>query len=254
MKFNLHINQKAISESGLKLDIYDACILDFIHSFFNSPKIQKKMFKNKVFGWYKYSYIAEELPLLDLKKDTVYRRIKEMINMGLLETHPDNQSEGKSFFHQTEKLLAFYFDPTDGNPTPPRMEIRTPTDAHPYHYNINDNTISLINIKDCDLFLEFIETFNNIRKSKFKPLDKLRPVFAKRLKTYSKEDILHALTNAMSMQYHIDNKFNDLTPEFLLREEKLEKYLNYNSKKESQVKEAPTPVVIDHRNRPLKAR
>lgn len=127
-------------------------------------------------------------------------------------------------------------------------------EVNPKNNNIIKNNISLFNNKDCDLFFEFIETFNKIRKAKFKPLDKLRPVFAKRLKHYSKEDILHALTNAMGTQHHIDNKFNDLTPEFILREDKLEKYINYNSKKESQVKEAPTPAIIDHRNRPLKAR
>lgn len=104
----------------------------------------------------------------------------------------------------------------------------------------NDNTdntttnTSLFNNKeddgDCSVF--FIKGFKEIRGGKFQLIGKAKTAFKARLKEgYSYKDILTALKNAMQDEYHIENNFNHLTPEFITRADKLEKYLNHKPKK-----------------------
>jgi hypothetical protein len=93
---------------------------------------------------------------------------------------------------------------------------------------------SLFNNKEDDLFSEFIKEFNVIRKSGFHPIQKVKVAFKSRLKTHTKEQIIQALKNAMRDNYHIENQFNHLTPEFITRPDKLEMYLNYKPKVETK--------------------
>ena len=54
---------------------------------------------------------------------------------------------------------------------------------------------------------------------------------------YSKQDILDAVSNAVKSDYHKENNFKYLTPEFFSRSETLDKYSNVNNKqKENNVK------------------
>lgn len=198
-------------------------------------------FNNKCFA--SNEYFAR---LYDISEIQISRLISQLVSQHHIVTLMENTAKG------SQRIIKLGLNINDK--TPINKNVKGGLNKNVKHNIHSTNNNSLFENKECDLFSEFIETFNKIRKSNFKPLEKLRKVFAQRIKHYSKDDILHALTNAMGTQHHIDNKFNDLTPEFILREDKLEKYINYNSKKESQVKEAPAPAVIDHRNRPLKAR
>jgi hypothetical protein len=100
--------------------------------------------------------------------------------------------------------------------------------------NKEEDTSLFTNKEDnVDSFVIFIKEFNKIRQTKYQPIDKVKAAFRKRLKTHSSKEILRALENAMKDQYHIDNQFNQLTPEFITRADKLEKYLNYQVKKEN---------------------
>lgn len=74
----------------------------------------------------------------------------------------------------------------------------------------------------------FVDTFNKIRKSKYQPNDLLCSSLNSRLKKYNSTQIFTALNNAMKSEYHINNGFKYLTPEFILREVKIELYLNSN--------------------------
>lgn len=151
MKYSLSVNQKSIIDSGFDIDLFDGILIDFMKSFLLSDDIQKKMLGNKVFGWFKYSHIVNELPLLKLKKDSVYRRIKKMIDIGLLEAHPDNQITGKSYFYLTKKVQKLYFDkgkePDNINPTPPLDKSEPPTDCDTDNNNTNDSYIREFDIK-----------------------------------------------------------------------------------------------------------
>lgn len=164
MRYNLFINQKAIIESGMDIDIYDAHILSFISQWIKSKDVKKVTFDNEDYFWISYKLIIDNLPLLKMKKDTVYRRLKRMSEMGIINPHQDNKKMGASYYSISEifSILTYGFSseptdknpypyghssepPTDENPNPLRIEIRTPTDVHP-NYNINNNNIKIDNI------------------------------------------------------------------------------------------------------------
>jgi len=97
----------------------------------------------------------------------------------------------------------------------------------------HSNTISDIVPKGTNVELSpkdkcslFIDTFNKIRNSKYQPNEKLCSSLNSRIKKYKSSQIFTALKNAMKTEYHINNNFKYLTPEFILREEKIELYLN----------------------------
>lgn len=77
----------------------------------------------------------------------------------------------------------------------------------------------------------FINEFNAIRGSKFRPIEKVKRQLNARLKDgYTADDILNALKNAMADKFHIESGFKYLTPEFITRSDKLEKFHNTANK------------------------
>jgi uncharacterized phage protein (TIGR02220 family) len=75
----------------------------------------------------------------------------------------------------------------------------------------------------------FVDLFNRIKRSKFKGDKKARGQFKQRIKEgFSMDDFEQAIRNCMSDPYHKENP-NYLTPEFITRSDKLEKYLNYQA-------------------------
>lgn len=166
MRYNLFINQKAIIDSKLDIDIYDAHILSFISQWIKSNEVKKMLQGNTNYYWISYKLIMANLPLLNIKKDTVYRRLKKMSEMGIIIPHQDNQIMGATYYAMTEifSILTYGLSseptdtnpnpygyksepPTDENPNPLRIEIRTPTDVHPNNniYNNNNKNYNIIN-------------------------------------------------------------------------------------------------------------
>lgn len=95
----------------------------------------------------------------------------------------------------------------------------------------------------------FVVKFNEIRGTKFQVtanvIKKLKP----RLEKYRPEQILAALKNAIEDPYHVENNFKYLTPEFILREDKIEYFLNLTLVPEKNEPQ-PGTQFISHQNRP----
>lgn len=72
----------------------------------------------------------------------------------------------------------------------------------------------------------FIKKFNELRGTKFQCTDKVSKSLKSRLKKYTSSQIISALKVAINDSMHIDENFKYLTPEYILREEILERYLN----------------------------
>lgn len=94
----------------------------------------------------------------------------------------------------------------------------------------NNTNGSGTNDKSLNL-LEFVSKFNDVRKSKFSHKnEKLANQLNARLKEgFIIDQIISATKNAMREKYHIENRYRHLTPEFMLRQDKLEKYLDTTS-------------------------
>lgn len=159
MKWNININQKAIVDLKVEIDIIDAAILDQCLSFSRSPDCEKMFHQGDVYYWFGYKNIEGQLPLIKLKKDSIYRRLKKMVDVGLLKPHPNNQTIGKPLYSFTDLChkcdYGYKSEGTDENPKGygpasegVRMKIRRGTDENPDYNSIRDNTINDNTIKD----------------------------------------------------------------------------------------------------------
>jgi hypothetical protein len=73
---------------------------------------------------------------------------------------------------------------------------------------------------------KFIQKFNELRESKFQATDNVKGKLKARLKNYSSVQIIEALKRAKNDEYHIKTNFKHLTPEYILRADILERFLN----------------------------
>jgi hypothetical protein len=143
MLYVITIPQGNIVAKGFEVDIIDAAIMSYFIQFVHSPRCQKKEHAGKTYFWLSYSALIGNMPLLPLStKDAVYRRVKKLVECGLLEAHPDNKIAGRSFFAfgpRYDDYVGHEADgPTDINPEPSgyksddlRIKIRRPTDLNP---------------------------------------------------------------------------------------------------------------------------
>jgi hypothetical protein len=94
------------------------------------------------------------------------------------------------------------------------------------NFNINNNKhICGVETPPID-YDKFIDYFNSFANRSFRINDKLINTLNKRLKTYSKQQLQDAIKNAHNDDYHITTNFKYLTPELILREDKLERFVN----------------------------
>jgi uncharacterized phage protein (TIGR02220 family) len=115
-----------------------------------------------------------------------------------------------------------------------------PTDNDNDNVTVNDNVINnnTINFDKLLLFL------NSLTKRNFKIINEAtKKKYLARLKEgYTSKDIANAIENAVNSDYHKDNNFTYLTPEFFSRAVTLDKYSNTNNKtKEKNVNKSVIP-------------
>lgn len=188
MKYNININQKAIVDLGLDLDVIDATILDWMKDFALSNKILKIHHEGETYFFFAYEKILKDLPIINIKKDTIYRRIKKMAEQNIIIPHPNNQELNKPFYKFSELFNSLNFDigfksePSDYNPKkvgiesepseifpyPYGFKSEPPTDLNPNDYNINNNIYYNYNNNTCPNFFEkiFFEIWNEFSGKK----------------------------------------------------------------------------------------
>ena len=102
---------------------------------------------------------------------------------------------------------------------------------------INNTDISKDISMDFDNFLKFI----NLKTGRnFKVINKsVRAKYKARLKEgYTKDDISNAISNAVNTQYHKDNNYKHLTPEFFSRADKIDAHSNTTETKPTSLADA----------------
>lgn len=84
-----------ITENGLtktiKLDCIDLIILRWIVDFY--PNMKKTIIEGIEYAWLDYKSFVEDMPLLGLSKQSLYKRCMKMVTLGVL-THKTIRSEG----------------------------------------------------------------------------------------------------------------------------------------------------------------
>ena len=102
-------------------------------------------------------------------------------------------------------------------------------------YKHFQNYIRSQNLKDADLETElkwFIKVFNQTSKSDYKITDTLKQLFAKQFAVgFSGAEFRKAISNLYSSspknKFHLQHSFKFATPEYLLKDDNLNKYLNF---------------------------
>lgn len=133
MKFTIHgFSQEAAL--NLDLDNDDLLLLRWFVDFKDSGRMIHKIIDDKNYYWVNYKKVVEALPLLCLKKDSIYRKFKKMADCGVL-TRITVRIAGTFSFYAIGKnyeLLIF-----NGNYNQPKSkgQIIPLTKAEPEHHH-----------------------------------------------------------------------------------------------------------------------
>ena len=113
MKYTVYFNQKSIWEywksKGVKLDTVDWTIINWIVDFSNAPWIQTKIIDWKIYFWFAYQKIIDDLPMIYINsKDVIARRLNKYIKCWLLEKNISKEEWNKTYFYCTKKIYDLF--------------------------------------------------------------------------------------------------------------------------------------------------
>lgn len=91
--------QKEDKKKILKIDSIDLVILRWFVDFINTSKMKSIIIDNKQYYWVNYEKVVEEhLPILNIKKRTLYDRLQKMVSFNLLEHYTDKNKGTFSYY------------------------------------------------------------------------------------------------------------------------------------------------------------
>lgn len=119
--------------------------------------------------------------------------------------------------------------------------------------SLTESNVESITVR-CD---KFLKAFNSKKEKysgavgRFRRTESVIKSFKARIKDYDPRDILKAIDKAFSHQYHKETNFQYVTPEYILREKILERYINISDIQVSSNQPVYTEksAPIDHANR-----
>lgn len=82
----------------LGLNCADLCMLRWFINFKNSGKMVSKSIDGKKYYWVSYEKLAQELPVVACKKDTIYRKLTKLVKLGVLDKKTVKQGGTFSFY------------------------------------------------------------------------------------------------------------------------------------------------------------
>lgn len=221
MKYEIQgFGQKALLKYGL--DGIDALILRYFVDFKDTGLMISKEVDGQAYYWLKYDSIAEELPILGLKKSSIYKRLKKMCEAKIL-THITVRIGGTySYYGIGENYVELVRDPNDLNNEPYEKNIKTPKDEK---YKQNINLLEDSSTKK-EIYTDVLELLNNAANTKYKLSSrKTRRLIAARLaEGFTLEDFKKVILKK-SKQWKGTNMERFLRPETLFGT-KFEGYLN----------------------------
>lgn len=135
MKYTIEgFNQAKAVELGLC--VADLIILRWFVDFAGTEKMVKRIIDGKEYYWIKYEGLLEDLPILSITKDTLYRRLKGLVEKEILEHITLKEAGTYSFYRLSKNYLALI---TDGgnylskkNPTGYGKKSDRGTEKNPY--------------------------------------------------------------------------------------------------------------------------
>lgn len=230
MKFTiLGYNQAKLVEFGL--DIIDAVLLRYFVDFKDSGTMVKETIDGDLYYWLKYEGIMKELPILNLKKDSIYRRFKNMAKAEILK-HKTIKSKGVySYYNIGSNYLNLLSDSTtigsDSNPYPFGFKSVTLPDLNPEQ---KINLLKYKSIKDNNIYVQVVDYLNKKADTRYKASSKKtkKLIKARVDEKFSLEDFCKVIDNKVS-EWMGTNMEKYLRPETLFGT-KFEGYLNQRNR------------------------
>jgi len=111
-------------------------------------------------------------------------------------------------------------------------KTHTDKDANAMRTHTERNAIKESKVKESiNIYPSFLKHLNEIVGRNFRGCEKSKRNFKARIKQgYTLEDFKKAITSVKADKFHIDNDFKYITPEFLTRQDKLDRYINQTPK------------------------
>lgn len=133
MKYTIEgFNQAKAVELGLC--VADLIILRWFVDFAGTDKMLKRNIEGKEYYWIKYEGLLEDLPILSITKDTLYRRLKGLVEKELLDHITVKDAGTYSFYKLGKNYLALITDTplSEKNPTGYGKKSDRGTEKNPY--------------------------------------------------------------------------------------------------------------------------
>ncbi len=97
MKYTIEgFSQEKLMEFGL--DVNDAIILRWFIDFKDTGKMSSEIIENDKYYWINYEALLKDLPIMNIKKDTLYRRLKKMESVQILKHFTKKQGGTYSMY------------------------------------------------------------------------------------------------------------------------------------------------------------
>lgn len=135
MKYTIEgFNQAKAVELGLC--VADLIILRWFIDFAGTDKMLKRIIGGKEYYWIKYEGVLEDLPILSITKDTLYRRLKGLVEKDVLEHTTVKEAGTYSFYRVGKNYLSLITDSSstlsEKNPTGYGKNSDRGTEKNPY--------------------------------------------------------------------------------------------------------------------------
>ena len=99
MQYTITINQLAVINANLDLDVVDLAIFDFVKHYAHTEKCMKLQTESGTYYWISHMVIIQELPILGISTGAgIVKRINKLIDAGLLSRHPNCDLMRKTFY------------------------------------------------------------------------------------------------------------------------------------------------------------
>lgn len=178
MQYSIKIDQLAVMNAGLDVDVVDMTIFDFIQHYAHSDKCMKLQTENGTYYWVSHTIIIQQLPILGISTGAgIVKRINKLIDAGLLERHPNCDMMRKTFYKFGPNYYRINFttdneslQPTTNVGGSPNESFRTsPNESFRNHYIREHSTIEHSDAADGGLFPSESTTPVIVKQSRRKP-------------------------------------------------------------------------------------
>ena len=246
----LNFNQQAVIDLNENIDMEDLLLLDYVYNAIASPSMLHIVEDGIAYVWLQHDKILQDLPILNISKDRLKRRIKKLVDIQLLKTKQiyDTGIRGsKAYYSITSECEGLRYTGVKNNTwseeqvlktTPDSTETGVKNNTSYSKLNLISKDISNINSKLEDNSQKLVDLYHkhcyNLPKIR-SITDKRKKAINKLSKKYSIQEIIQAFDLANNSSFLIGDNDRGWKADldFILREDKFISILEgkYSSKK-----------------------